>query len=93
MHVFVLINNFAFDIYAICIYYAFYSFMTEKVCIFFITNRKYFERVIGMYLEVKNKNSFFSYFISVYFDSCSNRVKGLITAVWVASIVSASQWI
>ena len=68
--------------------------MTEKVCIFFITNRKCFERVIGVYLAVKNKISlFFSYFVSVYFVSCSNRVKGLITAVWVASTVSASQWI
>lgn len=86
MHIFVLINKPAFDMYTISLYYVFCSFMREKVCIFHVMNRKYFERAIAVCLAVKNKNSlFFSYFISVYFDSYSNRVKGLITAVWVAS--------
>lgn len=86
MHVLVQINILAFDMYTISLYYILCNFMTEKVCIFLVMNRKYFRRVIAVYLAVKNKNSlFFSYFISVYFDSYSNRVKGLITAVWVAS--------
>ena len=35
--------------------------------------------------QLKMRSLFFSRFISVYFDSSSNRVKGLIPAVWAAS--------
>lgn len=81
-----LINKLAFDMYIVPLCYIFGNFMTEKVCILYTMNRKYFERVIAVYLAVKNKNSlFFSYFISVYFDSYSNGVKGLITDVWASS--------
>lgn len=85
MHVLGRINKLAFNMYTITLYYVFYNFMIENVCIFYTMNRKYFERVIAVYLAVNKNSLFFSYFISVYFDSCSNRVKGLITAVWLAS--------
>ena len=52
-------NKLAFDVYTICIYYVFYNFVMEKVCIFYIGKIKYFGRVIGVYLAVKNRNSFF----------------------------------
>lgn len=59
MYVLGLINKLAFDMYTISLYYMFGNFMTEKVCIFYIMNRKFFERVIAVYLAVKNKNSLF----------------------------------